>query len=264
MLVGDRGMHRYYGRSLTLFVTTLMALGPTTSIADTGIGSATAVANQVEGIVRGQPQTLSSGSAIYTDELVRTGQDGIAELGFVDSTRLSVGPTSEVRLDKFVYNPDKGAGSVVLQATRGSYRFVTGVQDHQSYQIKTSYATLGVRGTVVEFDLREARNEVYYKAPKRAAGPCPGGYEKVKLVEGAFTATNKAGKTIDISSPNTVLTVCADGTFSTAEVSESILNFTPLNVASVPIPGLAIAAALAAAAAAAIVVSHHEDNVSPN
>jgi len=129
-----------------------MALGPTTSIADTGIGSATAVANQVEGIVRGQPQTLSSGSAIYTDELVRTGQDGIAELGFVDSTRLSVGPTSEVRLDKFVYNPDKGAGSVVLQGTRGSYRFVTGVQDHQSYQIKTSYATLGVRGTVVEFN----------------------------------------------------------------------------------------------------------------
>ena len=263
MWVGDRGMHRYYGRSLTLFVTTLMALGPAPSVANTGIGSATAVANQVEGVVSGQTQTLSSGSAFYTDELVRTGQEGIAELGFVDSTKLSVGPISEVRLDRFVFNPDKAAGSVVLEATRGSYRFVTGVQDHQSYQIKTPYATLGVRGTVVEFNLREARNEIYYKAPKRAAGPCPGGYEKVKLVEGAFTATNKAGKTIEINRPNTVLTVCADGTFSTEEVSESILDFTPLNFAAVPVPGLAFAAFVAAAAAAAI-LSHHEERVSPN
>ena len=261
---GCRGMHDYGGRSLTLFVTMLIALGPTISVADTGIGSATAVKNQVDGVISGQTQTLSSGSAIYTDELVRTGQDGIAELGLLDSTKLSVGPISEIRLDKFVYDPNKGAGAVVLQATRGSYRFVTGVQDHQAYEIKTPYATLGVRGTVVEFDLREARNEVYYKAPKRAAGPCPGGYEKVKLVEGAFTATNKAGKTIDISRPNTVLTVCADGTFSTEEVSESILNFTPLNVAAVPVPGLAIAAALAAAAAAAVVLSQPKDQVSPN
>ena len=110
-------------------------------------------------MVRGQPQTLSSGSAIYTDELVRTGQEGIAELGFVDSTKLSVGPISEVRLDRFVFNPDKAAGSVVLEATRGSYRFVTGVQDHQSYQIKTPYATLGVRGTVLEIVLVENKGK---------------------------------------------------------------------------------------------------------
>jgi hypothetical protein len=265
MWVGVRGMHGYCGRSLTLFVTMLTALGPTISVADTGIGSATAVKNQVEGVISGQTQTLSSGSAIYTDELVRTGQDGVAELALLDSTKLSVGPTSEIRLDKFVYNPNKGAGSVVLQATRGSYRFVTGVQDHQSYQIKTPYATLGVRGTVVEFDLKEVRNEVFYKAPKRAEGPCPGGYEKVKLVEGAFTATNSSGRTVEITEPNTVLTVCANGAFSTAQVAESILNFTPLNFAALPVPALAaVAVVAAAAAAAAVVLSHHEEPVSRN
>lgn len=114
------------------------------------VGSASAVKNRVEGIVRGQTRTLSSGSAVYSNELVRTGQESIAELGFVDSTKLSVGPTSEVRLDKFVYDPNKGAGAVALKATRGSLRFVTGVQDHDSYSIKTPYATLGVRGTVLE------------------------------------------------------------------------------------------------------------------
>ena len=109
--------------------------------------------------LRGQPQTLSSGSAVYSNEVVRTGQDSIAELGFVDSTKLSVGPKSEMKLDKFVYNPDKGKGAVVLQATRGSYRFVTGVQDHESYKIKTPYATLGVRGTVLEIVLVENKGK---------------------------------------------------------------------------------------------------------
>ena len=115
-----------------------------------GIGSASAVKNRVEGTIRGQTRALSSGSAVYSNESIRTGQDSIAELGFVDSTKLSVGPTSEVRLDKFVYDPNKGAGAVALKATRGSMRFVTGVQDHDSYSIKTPYATLGVRGTVLE------------------------------------------------------------------------------------------------------------------
>ena len=102
-----------------------------------GIGSASAVKNRVEGTIRGQTRALSSGSAVYLNESIRTGQDSIAELGFVDSTKLSVGPTSEVRLNKFVYDPNKGAGAVALKATRGSMRFVTGVQDHDSYSIKT-------------------------------------------------------------------------------------------------------------------------------
>ncbi len=117
---------------------------------EASIGNASAVKNRVEGTVRGQTQHLLSGSAVYSNESVRTGQDSIAELGFVDSTKLSVGPVSEVRLDKFVYDPNKGAGAVALKATRGSLRFVTGVQDHDSYSIKTPYATLGVRGTVLE------------------------------------------------------------------------------------------------------------------
>ena len=49
-------------------------------------------------------------------------------------------------LDKFVYDPNTSAGSVAIQATRGSFRFVTGSQGKGNYQIKTPYGTLGVRG----------------------------------------------------------------------------------------------------------------------
>jgi hypothetical protein len=70
----------------------------------------------------------------------------VADLRFIDQTNLSVGPKSSVRLDKFVYDPNKGSGSVVIDATRGSFRFVAGSQDKRAYKVKTPYGTLGIRG----------------------------------------------------------------------------------------------------------------------
>jgi hypothetical protein len=35
---------------------------------------------------------------------------------------------------------------VMVEATRGSFRLVTGSQSKGSYQVKTPYGTLGIRG----------------------------------------------------------------------------------------------------------------------
>ena len=83
---------------------------------------------------------------MYTDETVRTGDASVADLVFIDSTNLTVGPISEVKLDKFVYDPTGSSGAVVIQATKGAFRFVTGSQDKRVYEIKTPFGTLGVRG----------------------------------------------------------------------------------------------------------------------
>jgi hypothetical protein len=83
---------------------------------------------------------------VYSKETVRTGDTGQANLQFHDNSNLSVGPKSSVHLDKYVYDPNKSAGTIAVQATRGSLRFVTGSQGSGSYQIKTPYGTLGVRG----------------------------------------------------------------------------------------------------------------------
>jgi hypothetical protein len=92
---------------------------------------------------------------LISNETVRTSTGGQAELQFLDRTKMSVGPMSTVRLDKFAYDPNRGTGNVVVNATRGAYRFITGVQDPRSYEIKTPYATLGVRGTVLELVIQE-------------------------------------------------------------------------------------------------------------
>jgi hypothetical protein len=110
------------------------------------IGNATATKNKVEGAVGSTTQSISKGSNVFTDEVVRTGDAAVADLQFLDETTMSIGPISEIRLDKFVYDPSGSSGAVVIQATRGAFRFVTGKQDKKAYQIKTPYGTLGIRG----------------------------------------------------------------------------------------------------------------------
>ena len=114
-----------------------------------GVASSTRP-NAEEASTGANSEVLSAGSEVYANETVRTGNLGRADLVLLDNTNFSVGPASEVRLDKFVYDPTGSSGKVVLQATRGAFRFVTGSQDHRAYQVGTPWGTLGVRGTVVE------------------------------------------------------------------------------------------------------------------
>jgi hypothetical protein len=121
----------------------LLALQATAASAQEQIGKATSVRPQAEGSHGNR--TLSGGSDVYSRETVKTGDSGQADLQFRDKSNLSVGPKSSVRLDKFVYDPNKSNGAVTIQATRGTFRFVTGSQGG-SYQIKSPYGTLGIRG----------------------------------------------------------------------------------------------------------------------
>jgi len=101
-------------------VAVLFALQPTVSNAQARIGSANSVKPEASGSVGG---TLSAGSSVHANETIKTGNAGQAGLGFVDKTNLHVGPSSSVRLDKFVYDPNKGTSSVVIDATKGAFRF---------------------------------------------------------------------------------------------------------------------------------------------
>ncbi len=124
-------------------LTALFALQSTPSNAQTRIGTANVVRPDATGSVAG---TLSAGSGVHQNETVRTGSAGQAGLRFLDESNLSVGPSSQVRLDKFVYDPNKGSGTIAIEASRGAFRFVTGSQNKGQSTIKTPYGTLGIRG----------------------------------------------------------------------------------------------------------------------
>jgi trimeric autotransporter adhesin len=124
-------------------VAVLFALQPTASNAQQRIGSANTVKPEASGTVAG---TLSAGSGVHSNETIKTGSSGQAGLGFIDKSNLHVGPSSSVRLDKFVYDPNKGTGTVIIDATKGAFRFSTGAQGKGNVQVKTPHGTLGIRG----------------------------------------------------------------------------------------------------------------------
>ena len=124
-------------------LTILFALQATSLHAQEAIGKTTSVRPQAEGSHAGP---LSGGSNVYSKETVRTGQAGQVDFQFKDNSNLKVGSNSSVHLDKFVYDPNKSTGDVAVEATRGTFRFVTGSQGSGAYKIKTPYGTLGVRG----------------------------------------------------------------------------------------------------------------------
>jgi hypothetical protein len=121
----------------------VFVLQSTASNAQTRIGTANTVRPEASGSVAG---TLSAGSGVHSNETVRTGSAGQAGMRFLDESNLHVGPSSSVRLDKFVYDPNKGAGSVVIDSARGAFRFSTGSQNKGDVKIKTPSGTLGIRG----------------------------------------------------------------------------------------------------------------------
>ena len=106
------------------------------------IGNAT----HVRPDARVNSQELAPGTEVNANDTIQTGNVGKADLRFIDNSNLTVGATSVVRLDKFVYDPNKGSGSVAIEASRGAFRFVTGSQNKANYTIKTPYGSLGIRG----------------------------------------------------------------------------------------------------------------------
>ncbi|MGD9866374.1 MAG: FecR domain-containing protein [Hyphomicrobiales bacterium] len=114
------------------------------------IGVASAAKNDVSGTVGGKRRVISVGAGVFQDEVIATGAESSAQLLFRDETSLTVGPSSRISLDRFVYNPQTRTGDVVIRAGVGAFRFVTGSARPQSYRIVTPAATIGIRGTILE------------------------------------------------------------------------------------------------------------------
>ncbi|MGZ5827616.1 MAG: FecR family protein [Xanthobacteraceae bacterium] len=121
------------------------------------IATATTVKVSAVGELAGKEHTLQVGGELAQDEIIKTDGAGNAHLKFIDDTSLLVGPASTIKLDKFVFNPNKKASEFVLDATRGAFRFATGHSEHRAYEIVTPVAVIGVRGTQFAFGLERNR-----------------------------------------------------------------------------------------------------------
>lgn len=175
LLVGLGGGRRLSRRAVGLAV--LCGLGlplacplGRTAMAAEKIGR-TAVSRNVVEQVATSPNAIQVGDDVFANENVRTGQDSAAKFVFSDDTNLAVGATSSVKLDKFVYNNDTSYVKAAVNFTAGAFRFTTGGSEKGAYQLKTTTATIGVRGTV--FDVKVAGGETTVTLIEGAVAICP-------------------------------------------------------------------------------------------
>ena len=92
------------------------------------------------------------GQVVFANDALRTGGDGSVGVTLMDDTRLSLGPNSEVRLERYVYAPAEGGFGMVLNFVRGVAAYVSGriaKLAPDSIRLETPAAIVGVRGTTV-------------------------------------------------------------------------------------------------------------------
>jgi len=134
----------------TAFLTFLSS--PGIALAQSSIGSAVLIERDVSGTYAGQTHSLAMGDGVVANENIKTASASSARLQFLDQTILTIGPTSSVVLDRFVYNPDGSARAATFEMAIGAARWVgSGTRSDEAYKVQTPHAVIGVRGTV--FDL---------------------------------------------------------------------------------------------------------------
>jgi len=120
----------------------------------TRIGAAGAVRGSVQAQAPGAAvgRVVESGKAIYLNDHVTTDAAGRLQVLLLDETVFTLGPNSDMVLDKFVYDPRTGEGTVAASITKGVFRFVTGrvaQRNPADMKVRLPSGTIGIRGTIV-------------------------------------------------------------------------------------------------------------------
>jgi hypothetical protein len=90
------------------------------------------------------------GFPLQEGDVLRTGADGRMGVVLRDETKLSLGPESEIQLDRFAFAPAEGRLALGAKIARGVVAFVSGSiakLSNDAVRIETPVAILGVRGT---------------------------------------------------------------------------------------------------------------------
>lgn len=137
----------------------------------------------------GRVRPIAKGADVYAGDKVVTAESGLVQMRLHDGGYLSVRPGTEMVIDQFLHDEkDASKSSFLVSLLRGGFRSITGLigrTNPSGYQIRTSTATVGIRGTDHEPML------ILDTPGMQAQDTPPGLYDKVN--EGETFIRNKNG-----------------------------------------------------------------------
>jgi trimeric autotransporter adhesin len=135
---------------------------------------------------------------VYLNEVVHTGKHSSTALLFLDKTRLQVGASSDLVLDRYVYDPGSNIGSVAVTFSSGIFRFVTGkMKNKDGYDLRTPSGTMAIRGTKLIVYVDEKGNTItYVEVGEGTATSCGGTSDDVRAGQSAVVPVDCSGVTV--------------------------------------------------------------------
>lgn len=152
------------------------------------VGNAQTVVRDVKGKLDSELRTLVVDSDVFLDEEVTTGPNSGTRIVFKDGTNLELGENSKLRLTKLVFDPDPQKSEISVKALVGVFRWTSGNLPVGNYHISTPVATIGIRGTSLEWIVGA------------------NGLTTVALAKGSVTVSNSRGASVELE-PNQATTV---------------------------------------------------------
>src|SRR5262249_39469877 len=104
------------------FAVTLALLATTTPVLaqePSGVGRIKVTSGTAYVVRQGTTIPAQSGQVVFETDSLKTGDDGRIGVTLKDDTRVSLGPSSELTLQRFVYEPGRGSFGMILQFVRG-------------------------------------------------------------------------------------------------------------------------------------------------
>jgi hypothetical protein len=90
------------------------------------------------------------GDLLEKADTLMTGADGRVGITFIDNSRFSLGPNSQIALEQFTFNPTTQEGTFLTKIARGTLAVISGHIGHSApdaMKVQTRTTILGVRGT---------------------------------------------------------------------------------------------------------------------
>ena len=176
-----------------LLSVSILAFCSTFAAAATPMGQVSAVNGSATASGSGS-RALQAGSEVFEGDNVSVTGGGNVQMVLDDGTKLVVGPSSKLVLKAYLRSGASTAQKVSVKAIRGTFRFITGNSKKSAYKIDTNTATIGIRGTGLDFAV--------------------GGKTTVAVLEGTVRMTGRNGQVIEASAGCEVAEAGANSTIA--------------------------------------------------
>src|SRR5215217_4019256 len=116
---------------------------------------------------------LGVGAPVVADDALNTDAQGRTHLRFLDQSTLDIGPGSDVKIDRFVYNPNHTTAGASISLVKGVLRYNSRGAPDGAVQFRTPTSTLGIRGTTTATAYNPITKETWHQISAGVAEVCP-------------------------------------------------------------------------------------------